>query len=413
MTDRELDVLVHGATGFVGRLVAQRLAEHSPDGVRIGLGGRSAQRLEAVRSSLGARARQWPIVFADSADAPALAVAASRARVVASTVGPYARHGLPLVGACAAAGTDYVDLTGEVLFMRRSIDAHDATARATGARIVHACGFDSVPSDLGVLMLHRFATERGLGTLGPTTFLLSGARGGVSGGTVDSMRAQVTQMTGDPVARRTVADPYALSPDRSVEPVQDEAAADRDRYLPRWDADLGVWLAPFVMGAVNSRVVRRSNALLDHAYGPGFRYREAVRVRGRLRGAPVAAAIAAGTVGVAGAMSLPATRRVVDRLLPKVGSGPDAEARARGYFAVQVHTTTSTGHRLTATVRSTGDPGYAATAVMLGESALALALDRDRLSGTAGVLTPATAIGEVLVGRLRAAGITLSVAASD
>lgn len=407
MSDRELDVLVHGATGFVGRLLAARLSEHAPPGTRVGLSGRLLERLAEVRESLGEVAVEWPLVVVDSADEVALAAAVRRTQVVASTVGPYARHGMPLVAACAAAGTDYVDLTGEVLFMRRSIDAHDALARSTGARIVHACGFDSVPSDLGVLVLHEHAVAHRLGTLGPTTFLLTGARGGVSGGTVDSMREQVRQMSGDPAARRVVADPYSLSPDRAAEPA--DTAADRDRFVPQWDAALGVWLAPFVMASVNTRVVRRSNALLDHAYGPGFRYREAIRVKGRLAGAPVAAGIAGTTVGVAAAMALPPARALLDRVLPKVGSGPDEAAREKGYFAVQVHTTTSTGRRLVASVKAKGDPGYAATSVMLAESALALALDRKLLPQRAGVLTPATAIGPVLIDRLRAAGFTLEV----
>ena len=410
MVDRELDVLVHGATGFVGRLLAARLAAHAPAGTRVGLSGRSPRRLAEVKRSLGEQAAGWPVVVADSADEAALAAAALRTRVVASTVGPYSRHGLPLVAACADAGTDYVDLTGEVLFMRRSIDGYDALARSTGARIVHACGFDSIPSDIGVHVLHQHAAWNGFGTLGPTTFLLTGASGGVSGGTVDTVREQVRRMTGNTEARRIVADPYSLSPDRSADPAGAAAADDRDRFAPRWDPRLGAWLAPFVMASANTRVVRRSNALLDHAYGPGFRYREAVGVPGRLTGAPVAAGIAAATVALGGAMALPQTRALLDRVLPKVGSGPDEAVRGRGYFTARVHTTTSTGRRLVASVEGQGDPGCAATSVMLAESALALALDRAQLPRRSGVLTPATALGPALVDRLRAAGMTLTVA---
>ncbi|WP_380164377.1 saccharopine dehydrogenase family protein [Jannaschia sp. R86511] len=408
---RELDVVVHGATGFAGRLVAEHLARHAPPGVSVGLSGRSADRLAQVRDGLGARAQQWPLLVADAHDDDALRDVARRARVVASTVGPYERFGLPLTRACAAEGTDYVDLTGEVLFMRTSIDANDETARATGARLVHACGFDSVPSDLGVLLLARAAATHGLGELGRTRFVLTGASGGFSGGTVDSMRAQVDRMRDDREARRLVADPYALSPDRAVEPDRtvDGPGDGPDSWGVSWDADAGRWLAPFVMGPVNSRVVRRSNALSGYAYGRGFTYREAVGMPGRVLGAPLAAGLAAGTGGLGLAMAVPVTRRLLDRVLPAVGTGPDEAAREAGWFAVRLHSRTSTGRLVQARVTSPGDPGYAATARMLGESALALVLDRDRLPDRAGVLTPATALGEVLVDRLREAGMTLRV----
>lgn len=408
---RELDVVVHGATGFAGRLVAAHLAAHAPAGVRVGLSGRSADRLREVRDGLGDRAAGWPLLVADAHDDDALRDVARRTRVVASTVGPYERFGLPLTRACAGEGTDYVDLTGEVLFMRASIDANDATARRTGARLVHACGFDSVPSDLGVLLLARAAATHGLGELGATRFVLTGASGGFSGGTVDSMRVQVDRMRSDRDARRVVADPYALSPDRAREPDRtvDGPGDGPDSWGVTWDADAGRWLAPFVMGPVNSRVVRRSNALTDWSYGRGFTYREAVGMPGRVLGAPLATGLAVGTGLLGLGMALPPTRRLLDRVLPAVGTGPDEQAREAGYFSVRLHSRTSTGRLVRATVSSPGDPGYAATARMLGESALALALDRDRLPDTAGVLTPATAMGEVLVERLRDAGLTLQV----
>lgn len=407
--DRELDVVVHGATGFAGALVARYLAEHGPADLRVGLSGRSADKLAAVRDGLGARAVGWPLVVADSADDEALTAMVRRTRVVATTVGPYERYGLPLTRACAAEGTDYVDLTGEVLFMRESIDTNDEAARASGARIVHACGFDSVPSDLGVLVLARTAAAHGLGELTDTRFVLTGARGGFSGGTIDSMRAQVDRMKHDPAARALVADPYSLSPDRAHEPdrTADAPGDRRDRWGVAWDADAGRWLAPFVMGPVNTRVVRRSNALQGWAYGRRFRYRESVGFGGRVLGAPAAAALTLGTGGLALGMALPPTRAVLDKVLPAVGSGPDSDARENGYFSVRLHARTSTGRRVQAKVSAQGDPGYAATARMLGESALALVLDRDRLPDRAGVLTPATAMGDVLVDRLRAAGMTL------
>ncbi len=404
--DRRYDVVVFGATGFVGRLTAGHLAQHAPPRTRVALAGRSLDRLAAVRDRLGPVAADWPLLAADSADPTSLAEMAASTTVVATTVGPYARHGLPLVRACAEAGTDYADLTGEVLFVRDSIDAADAAAVSSGARIVHACGFDSVPSDLGVLLLHERAGADGAGPLEDTTLVLVSARGGLSGGTIDSLRTQVDAARADPALRRLIADPYALSPDRAGEP---ELGDERDQLGVRHDELLGAWTAPFAMAAYNTRIVRRSNALLGHAYGPRLRYREVMGV-GASPAAPVLAAVAAaGLWGMAAGFAFPPARVLLDRVLPAPGTGPGEATRRNGYFRMKVHTRTASGARYAATVAASGDPGYAATAVMLGQSALCLALDRDRLPDRAGVLTPATAMGHPLVARLRAAGFELSV----
>ena len=401
---RDHDIVLFGATGFVGRLTAEYLAAAAPDGVRIALAGRSRDKLERTRAALGERAAQWPVVVADSGDEAALAELAASTTAVATTVGPYMRYGLPLVAACAAAGTHYADLTGEVLFMRRSIDDYDAAARESGARIVHTCGFDSIPSDLGVLALHEHAREHDLGDLRETTLVVTATRGGVSGGTVDSLRGQLDIAKRDPVARRLMQDPYALSPDRAAEP---DLGAERDPMGVSHDPALGGYLAPFVMGTVNTRVVRRSNALQGHAYGRSMRYRE-LMLGGELPLGPVkAAAIAGGVGGLVVGLALPGTRQLLDKLLPDPGEGPDAQARERGFFHIDVHTTTASGAHLVSEIRATGDPGYKATGVMLGESALALA--GDGLPEAAGVLTPATAMGNVLTDRLRAAGQTYRV----
>lgn len=404
MPERDLDVVVHGATGFVGRLTAEYLATHAPDGVRIGLSGRSADRLAAVRSSLGARAADWPLRVADADDAQSIADLAAATRVVATTVGPYRRYGLGLVEACAAAGTDYADLSGEVLFMRDSIDrAHDA-AVASGARIVHGCGFDSIPSDLGVLLLHEAVQRDGAGELEDTTLVVRAMKGGASGGTLASMKGQLDDARADGALRRIVQDPYALSPDRPAEP---DLGREQDLMAPKHDDSLGMWLGPFVMASINTRVVRRSNALQDWAYGRRFRYREAMGFGEGVGARAKATALTGGLGAFVAGLSFAPTRKLLDRLLPSPGEGPGDEARANGFFRIEVHTRTSTGARYVCRVAAQGDPGYAATAVMLGESALCLASDRDALPPRAGVLTPATAMGTVLADRLRAAGQTL------
>jgi len=408
--DRVLDVAVFGATGFAGRLVAAYLAEHAPPGTRIGLAGRSRARLAEVRAGLGDTARDWPLLVADSADPASLTALARSARVVATTVGPYQHRGLPLVAACASAGTDYADLSGEVLFERESIDRYHDLATGTGARIVHSCGFDSIPSDLGVQVLHEAASAadggEGAGDLEDTTLVVTALKGGISGGTLASATAQLDEIRAHPELRRTVGDPYALSPDRAAEP---QLGRERDLNRVRFDADLGIWVGPFVMARTNTRVVRRSNALQDWAYGRRFRYQE-VTGFGSGRAAPVRAAAVTAALGALGAgLAFPRSRALlVGRVLPAAGEGPSEKTRRNGYFRIRIHARTSAGLRYVARVEARGDPGYQATAVMFGESALCLALDRDRLPGRAGVLTPATAMGPALAARLRSVGLTLS-----
>ena len=406
---RRFDLVLFGASGFVGRLVAQHLADQAPAGVRIALAGRTLARLEEVRDRHGRS--EWALLTADSSDHAALADLAGAARVVASTVGPYHRHGLPLVLECARAGTDYVDLTGEVAFVRESIDrAHDEAVR-TGARIVHSCGFDSVPSDLAVHLLHGAATADGAGGLGDTTLLVTQLRGGLSGGTVDSMREQLTLVRSDREAAQLAADPYALAPDRATEPRLPGQDDSTEIFI---ESASGRWTAPFVMASYNTRIVRRSHALLrEHGdtpagYGAAFRYREMVDTgRGR-RGRRRAQALRTGLAALWLGLSTPGLSRIVDALLPEPGEGPSAAQRDAGRFEVQARTTTESGEYL-ATVGAQGDPGYAATSVMIGQAALALAVDPGHCHPDGGVLTPAVALGDVLVERLRAQGFRLRV----
>jgi short subunit dehydrogenase-like uncharacterized protein len=291
--------------------------------------------------------------------------------------------------------------------MRESAERHHDAAAASGARIVHACGFDSIPSDLGVLLLHQAARADGAGDLEATTLVVQGMKGGVSGGTVASLKGQLDEIKGRSDLQRIVADPYALSPDRAAEP---DLGPERDLRGVERDDQLGIWVGPFVMAAANTRVVRRSNALQDWAYGRRFRYRE-VTGFGSGPAAPVkAGAMTAGLGALQAGLNLAPTRGLLDRLLPDPGEGPDEDSRRNGFFRIEIHGRTSSGARYVSRVAAKGDPGYAATAVMLGETALCLALDRDRLPDRAGVLTPATAMGAALVDRLRAAGQTFEAA---
>jgi short subunit dehydrogenase-like uncharacterized protein len=403
---REHDVVLFGATGFVGRLVARYLAETAPPGLRVALAGRSREKLAAAAADLPPAGRTWPLLEADTGDAASLTRLAESTRVLVTTVGPYQRYGLPVVEACARAGTHYADLTGEVLFVREAIDRCDAVARETGARLVHAAGYDSIPSDLSVFLLAERARADGAGGLTDVR-LVAGLRGGFSGGTVDSMRAQIEAMATDRAVRRVIGDPYGLSPDRAAEP---DTRQPPDAAPPALAAD-GRWTAPFVMAPFNTRIVRRSNALQDWAYGRGMRYGESMSAGRGITGAFTAAGITTGLAAALGALAFPPTRLLADRVLPAPGSGPSESVQRKGWFRMVVDADTEGGRHYRATVAGKGDPGYAATSVMLGEVGLALALDGDRLPDRAGSLTPATALGGVLVERLQAAGHTYEVAA--
>jgi short subunit dehydrogenase-like uncharacterized protein len=401
---RDHDLVLLGATGFVGELIARYLADHVPPGLRVGLAGRSRKKLEAVRSRLPVAARDWSLLEADTEQPDSLAALAAGTRVLFTTVGPYSKYGLPVVEACARAGTHYGDLTGEVSFVRDAIDRYDALARTTGARIVHACGYDSIPSDLAVLLLHRAAQADGAGALTEVQ-LVATIKGGVSGGTIDSMRGHLDGMRSDPVLRRLAADAYSLSPDRAEEPPARQPA---DLGWVGRSED-GLWTAPFVMASANTRIVRRSNALQGWAYGRSLQYGEVMGTGRGPAGAVVAGATAIGLRAFGAAMMFPLTRKLLDRTLPAPGTGPSEATQHAGWFRSQATASTESGRRYRAVAAGPGDPGYAATAVMAGETALCLALDGDHLPPSAGSLTPATALGDVLVERLRAAGHTYEV----
>ncbi|WP_322411677.1 saccharopine dehydrogenase family protein [Microbacterium invictum] len=386
--ERDYDVVLLGATGFVGRLTAAHLARSAGEGARIALAGRSAERLAALRRDLDVA---WDTLVVDVADATALDRLAASTRVIASTVGPYARHGLPLVRACARAGTAYADLTGESTFAARSVrEVHDA-ARDSGARIVHACGFDSIPSDIGVGLAHAAS---GGGPLAEAVVQVRAIKGGVSGGTIDSLRQQLLDARNDSSLRRTVANPYALTPG----PSRRLPASSRPRGL-RLDETSGVWQAPFVMGAFNQQIVQRTSYLGGWSYGELMRYREVVDTTTGTTGRIIAAGVSAGTAALVGGLLFPPTRALLDRVLPAPGEGPSEQARQAGRFTVESDVYPVDGAPMRTRISAPYDPGYDGTAVMLGESALCLAFDD--LPDVGGVLTPMSAMGEALAERLR------------
>jgi short subunit dehydrogenase-like uncharacterized protein len=405
--DREFDLVLYGATGYVGKLTAEYLRQSARAGARIALAGRSQTKLSAVRDQI---AVDWELISADADDPDSLRALARRTRVVVTTVGPYAKYGMPLVRACAEAGTHYADLTGEVTFVREAIDRYHETAARTGARIVVSCGYDSVPSDLSVYLLYRQTVADNTGELTDTT-LVASMRGGASGGTIASVRTQFEAVAEDRSRLGLLSHPYALSPDKSMEP---DVGRQSDSTLQRAaaiDPGLDGWVTTFLMAAHNTKIVRRTNGLLGWPYGKNFRYRE-VMSAGKSVAAPVFAAavnggIAAASVGLVALSRFDAGKRLLDRVLPKPGTGPSERTRANGWFRMKTFAHTTSGAKYLATFAAQGDPGYAATAAMLGEAGLALAFDQ--LSDIAGVLTPAAAMGEPLTERLRAAGFTITV----
>lgn len=413
---REFDIIVFGATGFVGELTAKYLAEHAPAGTQIALGGRSAAKLEGTRKHLPAAAADWPLIVAD-ADSPAsLDAMVARTRVIATTVGPYLKYGEALIGAAASAGTDYIDLTGEVPFIRYAIDKYDDLARSTGARIVPGCGFDAIPSDVGVYSLYRKVRDDGAGELTDTTHVVTKMRGGLSGGTIDSMRV-IAALARDPESRKVLTNPRALSSGPNSIPATGRTSEPTDMpnaSASSIDPSLRGGLGPFIMASYNTRIVRRTNFLLDGTYGSSFRYAEAMLFGKNTVLARAAGGVASGALGFFFAgLAFKPTRWVLDRFLPKPGEGPSEKSRERGFFELQAFTRTTTGKRYRSVTAAQGDPGYKATAMMFGEAALTLALDRDKLPERSGLLTPVSAMGDALITRLQAAGMTIEAAALD
>lgn len=399
-TDREFDLVVYGATSFVGQILCRYLYQRHGSGgeFRWAIAGRNAEKLAGVNTALGA---DLCSIVADAHDAAALDALVGRTKVVATTVGPYALYGSQLVASCAAAGTDYCDLTGEPQWMRRMIDAHAQTARDSGARIVHNCGFDSLPSDLGVLFTQQHARERFGEYCAQIRMAVKAVKGGASGGTVASGINAIQEASSDPETRKILQNPYGVCP-----PGQREGIRQLNVTKPEYDEQIGRWLAPFVMASINTRVVHRSNALAGYPYGKQFMYDESSMTGSRWS----AWAMTVGMGGLMGMVALAPTRKVLQKfVLPEPGEGPSPEKQAAGFFDLRFFGTTADGRRIQTKVTGDRDPGYGSTAKMLGEAAACLAHDvGDEVAG--GFPTPAVAMGNSLIDRLgRHAGVQFEV----
>ncbi|MBO9710854.1 MAG: saccharopine dehydrogenase NADP-binding domain-containing protein [Caulobacter sp.] len=382
----EFDLVVHGASGFTGRLVAEHLAAHHPE-VRWAMSGRNADKLAAVRDEIGAAA-STPLIVADADDPASLRAMARRTKAVITTVGPYQLYGSDLVAACAETGTDYLDLCGEPAWMRQMIDAHDTAARASGARILFSCGFDSIPFELGVWFVQQEAIRRLGAAAARVKGRVRGMRGGFSGGTAASLKATLAAAARDPQILEWLKDPFALTPDFAG-PRQPTGAS------VGFEEDLGSWAAPFVMAAINTRNVHRSNWLMGQPYGADFVYDEMMLTGPGEQGQAAAEAVVAmnAAMGAAGG--------------PQPGEGPGKAEREAGFYDVLFVATAEDSRQVRAGVKGDRDPGYGSTSKMIAQTALCL-IGAPDVAG--GIWTPGAALQGRLVERLQArAGLTFSV----
>ena len=409
--DREFDIVLWGATGFTGELVAEYLLAEYGVGteLRWALAGRNQGKLEALKARLVERdsqAANLAMVVADSHDMASLKSMASRTQVVCTTVGPYLAYGLDLVDACITEGAHYCDLTGETPFIRKIMDKWHEKAEAAGVKIVNSCGFDSIPSDLGCLVVQEHAIATHGRPLDSVKYYLGKTRGGMSGGTVASMLGIVEQAS-DPELRRVLLDAYALNPKGAP-----RGPDKYDQQDVRWDDDIDAWTGPFVMAGINTRIVRRSNALMGFRYGEQFRYNEVQTFPKGKKGKKMASRMRLGIGMFLGMAAIAPTRWLLKKtVLPAPGDGPSREQRENGFFNVTFvgKGTNADGSavEVRGEVTSDLDPGYAGTARMLAETAVCLAKD-ESLADVSGILTPAVAGGVTLVDRLRKKGMTFS-----
>jgi len=399
------DIVLFGASGFTGRLVAevlQSIGARDP-GLRWALAGRQPERLAAVRDAIGADA-SLPLLTADAADRAALGALAREARLVITTVGPYQRHGEPLVTACADAGADYVDLCGEPLWMARMIPKLQPRAAASGARIVFSCGFDSVPFDIGVVFLQQQMMERHGASAVEVRSRVTAMKGGFSGGTAASALATVEAIAADRRLARVLADPFALTPGFRGPAQPDGDAASLDDWAQ-------AWTAPFVMAPINTKNVHRTHALRGHPWGADFTYSERQQTGPGSRGEARAKALARQARLTELLLGIEPARALIRRwVLPQPGEGPDRQARERGRYELVITGRSAAGQRLSVRVRGEGDPGYGSTSRMIVQAALCLLRDTDHRATPGGVWTAGAAMGLALQRRLQAhAGLVFEV----
>ncbi|MEO6698769.1 MAG: saccharopine dehydrogenase NADP-binding domain-containing protein [Paraperlucidibaca sp.] len=393
------DVIVFGATSFVGKILSRYLAQQPAGTLRWAMAGRSQTKLNELSREL---AVDVPLLIADASDEASLKALCAQTRVIISTVGPYALYGEPLVRACVETGTDYCDLTGEIQWASQMIKRYGEAAKASGARIVHCCGFDSIPSDLGVHFLQQEA-QASLGEPCNTVKMrVWKIRGGASGGTVASLMNAVKEAAADPAVRREMADPYAICPSDDFKRVRQPNVQG-----VKFDADFQRWVGPFVMATVNTRVVHRSHALQGHPWGEGFTYDEAMCTGVGVKGAVQAGVMAAGIAGVMVGSAFAPTRALLGKVLPSPGEGPSPSEQENGFYDLRFIGRTASGKQLSVKVFGDRDPGYGSTGKMLAQAAMCLAFDTPKVDFAGGFWTPASLFGERLISRLTAhAGLT-------
>lgn len=397
------DLVLFGATSFVGQILCQYLVDRHGDSgdLHWAMAGRSKSKLAAVADDTGA---DVDLIVVDADDAEALASMCESTKLVISTVGPYALYGSKLVAAVTEAGIDYCDLTGEPQWMQRMIDLHQDRAVETGARIVHACGFDSVPSDMGVWFTQSEAQERFGEPCVSISMGVKAIKGGASGGTIASMMNMMDEVAGDPALRKVLGNPFALAPEgERTGPRQPNVT------LPVHDGGLDTWLAPFVMAATNTRVVFRTHSLLDRQWGQDFTYGEAMMMGDGVTGRAKAMSMSGAMGSFMGAAAIGPMRNLMGRFLPAPGEGPSPDKQEAGFYDLRFHGTTASGSEIMTKVTGDRDPGYGSTSKILGEAAITL-LGRSRSDVAGGFWTPATALGDEFITALEDhAGLTFEV----
>jgi short subunit dehydrogenase-like uncharacterized protein len=406
MSVKPFDIAVFGATSFAGKLLCRYLVtQFRPGELKWAAAGRSVAKLEELKRSLGDGGLDLPVILADASDGRSLAGMCAQARVIVSTVGPYALYGEPLVKACAETGTDYADLTGEVQWIDRMIGRYETAAEGSGARIVHCCGFDSMPSDLGVFFLQQHAKERFGQYCTHVKMRVKALRGGFSGGTAASLLNVAKEAVKNPELRRKLRDPYLLCP--PPKPATRQSSLSK----PQYDPDFKAWLAPFIMAGINTRIVFRSNALEDYAYGREFRYDEAMLAGHGVRGRLAAYAIAGGLAGFLTMAAVPPARWALERfVLPAPGEGPSPASQSKGFYDLRFLGLLPDGGTIRAKVTGDADPGYGSTSKMLGQAAALLASDAAGGEKRGGFFTPASLFGDRLIESLqRHAGLSFQI----